>query len=269
MYLEFFGLTEFPFNITPDPKYLYFSPRHREAMDLLLYGIANRKGFIELTGEVGCGKTTMLRAVLSRLPHDVETALVLNPCLNEDQLLRAILNDLGLSVKGNDRLAYVEQLNEFLLMQADRGHNVLIVIDEAQDLQPEVMEQVRLLSNLETDEHKLMQIVLAGQPELRDRLAQHDLRQLRQRILIRCHLSPLEPHEVVEYIVHRLRVAGAGPEVRFEPEAVEQIHAYAGGVPRLINAICDLAMLSAYASQSRTIGVSQVRKALQQLECVV
>jgi len=269
MYLEFFGLPEFPFNITPDPKYLYFSPRHREAMDLLLYGIANRKGFIELTGEVGCGKTTMLRAVLSRLPHDVETALVLNPCLNEDQLLRAILNDFGLPVKGNDRLAYVEQLNEFLLMQAERGHNVLIVIDEAQDLEPEVMEQVRLLSNLETDEHKLMQIVLAGQPELRDRLAQHDLRQLRQRILIRCHLSPLDRREVGEYIGHRLRVAGAGEEVRFEADAVEQIHAYASGVPRLINAMCDLAMLSAYATQSRVIGVGQVRKALQQLECAV
>ena len=269
MYLEFFGLNEFPFNITPDPRFLYLSPRHREAMDLLLYGIANRKGFIELTGEVGCGKTTTLRAVLSRLPQEVETALVLNPCLNPSQLLRAVLSDFGIAVRSDDRLDLIEQLNEFLLNRAECGRNVLIVIDEAQDLEPEVMEQVRLLSNLETDEHKLMQIVLAGQPELRERLAQHELRQLRQRILIRCHLSPLRQEEVSEYISHRLRVAGAGPEAVFEAEAVEQIYAYSGGIPRLINAACDLAMLAAYAAQATTIGVAQVQRALQQLECAV
>ncbi len=269
MYLEFFGLTEFPFNITPDPRFLYLSPRHREAIDLLLYGIANRKGFIELTGEVGCGKTTTLRAVLSRLPQDVETALVLNPCLNETQLLRAILNDFGLPVNSSDRLDLVEQLNDFLLTKADEGKNVLIVIDEAQDLQPEVMEQVRLLSNLETDEHKLMQIVLAGQPELRDRLAQHDMRQLRQRILIRCHLSPLGEEEIAEYIAHRLQVAGAGEDVWFEPAAVHMVHGYARGIPRLVNAVCDLAMLGGYAAQTRQIGEAQVGKALQQLECAV
>jgi general secretion pathway protein A len=269
MYLEFFGLNEFPFNITPDPRFLYFSPRHREAMDLLLYGITNRKGFIELTGEVGCGKTTTLRAVLSRLPQDVETALVLNPCLNESQLLRAILNDFGIQVRSDDRLELIEQLNEFLLSQAERGRNVLIVIDEAQDLEPEVMEQVRLLSNLETDEHKLMQIVLAGQPELRERLAQHELRQLRQRILIRCHLAPLSLDEASEYIAHRLRIAGAGPDVVFEADAVQQIYEYSSGIPRLINAVCDLAMLGAYAAQVTTIGPIQVTKALQQLECAV
>jgi general secretion pathway protein A len=269
MYLEYFGLTEFPFNITPDPRFLYLSPRHREAVDLLLYGIANRKGFIELTGEVGCGKTTTLRAVLSRLPHDVETALVLNPCLNETQLLRALLNDFGLRVESNDRLDLVEQLNEFLLIQAERGRNVVIVIDEAQDLEPAVMEQVRLLSNLETDEYKLMQIVLAGQPELRERLAQHDLRQLRQRILIRCHLSPLADEEVAEYVAHRLQVAGAGEDVWFEPEAIRLVCGYSGGIPRLINAVCDLAMLGGYAAQTRRIGEEQVAKALQQLECAV
>ena len=269
MYLDYFGLTQFPFNITPDPQFLYFSPRHREAMDLLLYGIANRKGFIELTGEVGCGKTTTLRAVLSRLPHDVETALVLNPCLNESQLLRAILNDFGLQVRSDDRLELIEQLNEFLLTQAEQGRNVLIVIDEAQDLEPEVMEQVRLLSNLETDEHKLMQIVLAGQPELRDRLAQHDLRQLRQRILIRCYLAPLNSVEVSEYIAHRLRVAGCGQDVVFEPDAVDQIFEYSRGIPRLINAICDLSMLGGYAAQTKNIGPTQIAKALHQLECAV
>jgi general secretion pathway protein A len=269
MYLEFYGLNEFPFNITPDPRFLYYSPRHREAMDLLLYGIANRKGFIELTGEVGCGKTTTLRSVLSRLPHDVETALVLNPSMDGDQLLRSILKDFGLPIRGNDRLDYVEQLNEFLLMQAERGRNVVIVIDEAQDLGAEVMEQVRLLSNLETDEYKLMQIVLAGQPELRERLAQHDLRQLRQRILIRCHLSPLLEEEVIEYITHRLQVAGAGEDVWFEPEAIKKVYEYSNGIPRLINAVCDLAMLAGYAAQSLNIEESQVDRALQQLECKV
>jgi general secretion pathway protein A len=269
MYLEFYGLNEFPFNITPDPRFLYYSPRHREAMDLLLYGIANRKGFIELTGEVGCGKTTTLRGVLSRLPHDVETALVLNPSVDGDQLLRSILKDFGLTIRGNDRLDYVEQLNEFLLMQAERGRNVVIVIDEAQDLGAEVMEQVRLLSNLETDEHKLMQIVLAGQPELRERLAQHDLRQLRQRILIRCHLSPLQEEEVSDYISHRLQVAGAGEDVWFELEAISKVYEYSNGIPRLINAVCDLAMLGGYAAQSLNIEEPHVDRALQQLECKV
>ena len=269
MYLEFFGLNEFPFNITPDPRFMYFSPRHREAFDHLVYGIHQRKGFIELTGEVGCGKTTLVRAVLSQLPYDIETALVLNPKLNEDQLLRAILNDFGLTVKGSDRLAYVEQLNEFLLSKAEHGHNVVIVIDEAQDLEPQVMEQVRLLSNLETDEYKLMQIVLAGQPELRARLNQHDLRQLRQRILIRCHVEPLNEEETGEYIAHRLRVAGAGPDVVFLPDAVQGVYRYSSGTPRLINAVCDLAMLGGYAAQTLAIGKTEVDKALQQLECAV
>lgn len=269
MYTEFYGLNEFPFNITPDPRFLYFSPRHREAFDHLVYGIHQRKGFIELSGEVGCGKTTLLRAVLSQLPYDIETALVLNPRLNEDQLMRAILNDFGLPVRGDDRLGYVEQLNEFLLAQADRGHNVVLIIDEAQDLEPAVMEQVRLLSNLETDEHKLMQIVLAGQPELRARLNQHDLRQLRQRILIRCTVQPLNQEETSEYIAHRLRVAGGSPDVFFTPEAVQGVFKYSSGTPRLINAVCDLAMLGGYAAQTRTIGRREVEKALHQLECAV
>ena len=248
---------------------MYFSPRHREAFDHLVYGIHQRKGFIELTGEVGCGKTTLLRAVLSQLPYDIETALVLNPRLNEDQLLRAILDDFGLTVKGSDRLAYVEQLNDFLLAKAEHGHNVVIIIDEAQDLEPQVMEQVRLLSNLETDEHKLMQIVLAGQPELRARLNQHDLRQLRQRILIRCHVEPLNDLETGEYIAHRLRVAGGGPDIQFSPDAVQGVYRYSSGTPRLINAVGDLAMLGGYAAQTRTIGSVEVDKALQQLECAV
>jgi general secretion pathway protein A len=269
MYLDFFGLNEFPFNITPDPRYLYFSPRHLEAMDLLLYGIQERKGFIELTGEVGCGKTTICRAVLSRLTRSVQTSLVLNPCLDGSQLLRAILTDFGVPPKGDDRLDLIEQLNNFLLDQAERDNNVVIIIDEAQDLQPDVMEQIRLLSNLETDQHKLMQIVLAGQPELRERLAQHEFRQLRQRILIRCHLAPLAREEIGAYVAHRLHVAGANGEVAFDPEALDGVHRYSAGIPRLINAVCDLAMLAGYVGQSRRISSREVEKALDQLECNV
>jgi general secretion pathway protein A len=199
----------------------------------------------------------------------VETSLVLNPCVTGDQLLRAILKDFGLTVRGNDRLDYIEQLNESLLMQAERGHNVVIVIDESQDLDADVMEQVRLLSNLETDEQKLMQIVLAGQPELRERLAQHDLRQLRQRILIRCHLSPLQEDEVTDYVAYRLHIAGAGEDVWFDADALRIIYQFSNGIPRLINAICDLSMLAGYASQMRTICPDHAERALQQLECKV
>ncbi len=199
----------------------------------------------------------------------METSLVLNPCVTGDQLLRAILKDFGLTVRGNDRLDYIEQLNESLLMQAERGHNVVIVIDESQDLDADVMEQVRLLSNLETDEQKLMQIVLAGQPELRERLAQHDLRQLRQRILIRCHLSPLQEDEVTDYVAYRLHIAGAGEDVWFDADALRIIYQFSNGIPRLINAICDLSMLAGYASQMRTICPDHAERALQQLECKV
>lgn len=269
MYLEFFGLDEFPFNITPDPRYLYFSARHLEAMDLLLYGIQQRKGFIELTGEVGCGKTTICRAVLSRLTRSVQTSLVLNPCLDGSQLLRAILADFGVPPRSHDRLELIEQLNNFLLDQDARGNNVVIIIDEAQDLHPDVMEEIRLLSNLETDQRKLMQIVLAGQPELRERLAQHEFRQLRQRILIRCHLRPLAREEIGAYVTHRLRVAGANGEVEFDAGAVEDIYRYSAGIPRLINAVCDLAMLAGYVAQTKHISEREVEKALDQLECSV
>lgn len=266
MYLEFFGLSEMPFNITPDPRFLYFSPRHREAFDHLLYGIETRRGFIELVGEVGSGKTTLLRAVLGRLPATVQTALILNPSLSETQLLRAILNDLGLTPKGRDRLAYIEQLNEYLLAMAAEGQNVVLFIDEAQNLLPEVMEQIRLLSNLETDQHKLMQIVLSGQPELEERLARRELRQLRQRILVRCRLSPLNEAETADYIAHRLRVAGAPVTVGFEPDGIRLIHRQSQGTPRIINALCDRALLAGYVEGTRIIGTAQVKRALRDVE---
>lgn len=266
MYLDFYGLKEPPFNITPDPRFLYFSARHREAYDHLLYGIEHRKGFIALTGEVGSGKTTVCRAVLAALPKEVRTALVLNPSLTETQLLRAILHDFGLAPKGRDRLAYIEQLNAFLLEQTRQGFNVALFIDEAQDLQPDVMEQIRLLSNLETDQHKLMQIVLAGQPELQARLARPEFRQLRQRIMISCHLLPLSEEETGLYIQHRLAVAGAADGAGFAPEAVRRVHRYAGGIPRITNTVCDRAMLAGYIAGTLQVGGREVKRALEELK---
>lgn len=269
IYLQFFGLKEAPFNITPDPRFLYFSPRHREAFDHLLFGIQDRRGFIELVGEVGSGKTTLLRAVLSSLPKNVQTALILNPSLSETQLLRAILNDLGLTVKGRDRLGYIEQLNQYLLFMNKEGYNVALFIDEAQNLLPDVMEQIRLLSNLETDQHKLMQIVLAGQPELEERLNRKDLRQLRQRITVRCRLDALNVEETGLYIAHRLRVAGAGDDIRFDEEAVKLVHKAAAGTPRITNTICDRSMLAGYVHNRQVIGEPEVRRALQEVEVAV
>lgn len=269
MYLDFYNLREPPFNITPDPKFLYLSARHKEAFDHLVYGIEHRKGFIELTGEVGAGKTTLIRAVLASLPKTTQTALVLNPSISGTQLLRAILNDMGLAVKARDRLGYIEQLNQYLLFMSREGFNVAVIIDEAQDLQPDVMEQIRLLSNLETDQHKLLQIVLAGQPELRDRLARKDLRQLRQRIMVRCQLSTLNEQETGQYIAHRLSVAGASPDVVFDPEAVRLVWKHTKGTPRVINTVCDRTMLAAYVDGARVIGPGPVKRALQEIEVSV
>ena len=266
MYLEFYKLTEPPFNITPDPRFLYFAPHHKEAYDHLMYGIENRKGFIELTGEVGSGKTTLCRAVLANLDTDVETALILNPSLTETQLLRAMLNDFGLDVKGRDRLAYIEKLNEFLLERAREGTNVALVIDEAQDLSPQVMEQVRLLSNLETDQQKLIQIVMCGQPELKKRLARPDLRQLRQRITVRYHIPPLTLEDTMMYIRHRLWVAGSDGSVSFDASAVREMYKYTKGSPRLINAVGDNALLAGYVARTLTITGKCVKRAIQQLE---
>lgn len=266
MYLEYYGLKEAPFNLTPDPKFLFFTSNHREAYDHVIYGIENRKGFVELTGEVGAGKTTICRAVLSGLKKTVKTSLVLNPFLTENQLLRSVLNDFGLQVKGRDRLTHIETLNAFLLEHLRAGNNVALIIDEAQDLSPAVLEQVRLLSNLETDQDKLLQIVLCGQPELRQRLASPALRQLRQRISVRYHLLPLNEQETAEYIEHRLRMAGWRSDRLFSADAVRRVHGYARGIPRLINSVCDISMLAGYVASAAVIDAECVRKAIKQLE---
>lgn len=266
MYLKFYGFKEAPFNITPDPRFLFFAQHHREAFDHLIYGIEHRKGFIKLTGEVGSGKTTICRAVLAALAPNVKTSLVLNPWLTENQLLRAILRDFGLMVKGRDRLSCLETLNAFLLEQLQQDNNVALIIDEAQDLTSPVLEQIRLLSNLETDQYKLLQIVLCGQPELSQRLAAPELRQLRQRITVRYRLFPLTEAEQKQYIEHRLKMAGWQGAELFSDRAVRRIYNYSRGIPRLINAVCDVALLAGYVAGERQLDQDCVAKAIQQLE---
>lgn len=266
MYLNFYNLKEHPFNITPDPRFLYFSQHHKDAYDHLLYGINARKGFIELTGEVGSGKTTLCRAVLSSLGNNVKTALILNPCLTETQLLKAMLNDFGIKPRGRDRLTYIETLNDFLLDMNNKNINVALLIDEAQNLTPQLMEQVRLLSNLETDQHKLVQIVLCGQPELKARLAHQNLRQLQQRITVRYHIPPLTVDETEEYIYHRLTVAGSNGTISFKKNSISKIHSYSKGCPRIINAVCDNTLLAGYVEGKKTIDIKCVKRAIKQLE---
>jgi general secretion pathway protein A len=266
VYLKYYGLSEPPFSITPNPRFLFFSAKHREALNHLLYGIRERKGFVQLTGEVGCGKTTLCRALLGQLGPEYATALILNPVLDADQLVKAIAMEFGLFVNGHDRLETVEMINQFLLGQVRQGREAVLIIDEAQDLTDSLLEQVRLLSNLETDERKLLQIVLMGQPELRDRLNQHALRQLRQRITVRYHLRPLGRWEVGEYVRHRLQVSGANGAPSFSAAALWRVHGYSQGIPRLVNAVCDKALLAGFVEQRDRIGYQMVRTAIQELE---
>lgn len=265
MYETYYELTAPPFNITPDPKYLYFSRQHREAFEHILFGIAQRKGFIQITGEVGAGKSTLCRALLEELGDDVATALILNPVMTGIQLLRSILRELGLDDRGNDRVRLTERLNDYLLERARAEQDVVLVIDEAQDMSPELLEQVRLLSNLETDDRKLLQIVLMGQPELKRMLEGDSLRQLAQRITVRYHLEPIDRSEVEAYVLHRLRVAGSNGRPSFTPAAYRAIFRHSRGVPRLINAVCDKALLCGYVEGRDRLGYWQVKRAVREL----
>ncbi|HVY70752.1 MAG TPA: AAA family ATPase [Verrucomicrobiae bacterium] len=266
MYLEYYGLKEPPFDITPNPRFLYFSPKHREALNHLLYGIRERKGFVQLTGEVGAGKTTLCRAMLEQLGDNFATALILNPVLDSDGLMKAVAMEFGLKVKGMDRLETLAAINEFLLARAHGGQDAVLIIDEAQDLTNELLEQVRLLSNLETDDRKLLQIVLMGQPELRERLDDHRLRQLRQRITVRYHLRPLRFSELGQYVQHRLEVSGASGAPYFTVGALWRIHRYSGGIPRLVNAVCDKCLLAGFVQQRDKIDFGMVGLSIRELE---
>ncbi len=266
MYLEYYGLTEPPFTITPNPRFLFFSGKHREALNHLLFGIREQKGFVQLTGEVGAGKTTLCRALLEQLGENFSTALILNPILDADLLMKAVATEFGLEVKGMDWLDMVSVINNFLLRQMADGRETVLIIDEAQDLTNELLEQVRLLSNLETDERKLLQIVLMGQPELRDRLNDHGLRQLRQRITVRYHLKPLKQFEVAQYVQHRLQVSGSKGAPYFTRPALWRVYNYSKGIPRLINAICDKALLAGFVEQRNRIDFGIIGRAMRELE---
>jgi general secretion pathway protein A len=266
VYLEYYRLSQAPFDITPNPRFLFHSTKHREAFNHMLYGIRERKGFVQLTGEVGAGKTTLCRALLEQLDSSFSTALILNPILSPDDLMKAIATEFGLDVKGRDRLETVSTIGEFLLKQIELGKETVLIIDEAQDLTEELLEQVRLLSNIETDDRKLLQIVLMGQPELRDRLNSPRLRQLRQRITVRFHLAALSRGEVSQYIQHRLHISGAKGVPFFTPPAVWRIFNYSKGIPRLVNAVCDKALLASFVGRSERITFSMVGRAIRELE---
>jgi len=267
MYTSFFGLNEKPFSITPDPRYLFMSERHGEALAHLVYGVTESGGFMQLTGEVGTGKTTLVRTLLlNRMPANANVAVVLNPQLTAREFLTTICEELGVPVP-EDRTsikALIDALNHHLLDAHADGRRTILVMDEAQNLAPDVLEEVRLLTNLETAKQKLLQIILIGQPELRDVLARNDLRQLAQRITGRYHLEPLSRDETAQYIEHRLKVAGALGEV-FDSGAKREVFRLSQGVPRLINVICDRALLGAYSSESRRVNRSMIRRAAAEI----
>jgi general secretion pathway protein A len=263
MYTSFFGLSEKPFAITPDPRYLYLSERHAEALAHLLYGINESGGFIQLTGEVGTGKTTVVRTLLSRVPHHADVAVILNPRVTPVEFLLTICEELGLEIAEADRDSVkqmVDALNRRLLGAHAEGRRIIVLVDEAQNLSIDVLEQVRLLTNLETPTQKLLQIILIGQPELRELLDRTDLRQLAQRITGRYHLKPLSREETKGYVRHRLRVAGATQEI-FTPAALLELHRLSQGIPRVINVACDRALLGAYTQETKKITASLVRRA--------
>lgn len=267
MYRKFFGLAEEPFNLTPDSRFLFLSERHREALATLTYGVRERKGFILLTGEIGSGKTTVCRAFVNELTrgNNVRLALILNPGLSEIELLKAINDEFQIPSFYNTKKGLIDELNRFLLEQNQKGNNVVLVIDEAQTLDPALLEQIRMLSNLETENEKLLQIVLIGQPELRDTLSLSQLEQLNQRIAVRYHLTPLTESEVLAYIQHRLMVARAAVAIEFTAEALRLLYGASRGIPRRINVICDRALLGCYTNATYVVDEKIMQQAIEEV----
>jgi general secretion pathway protein A len=266
MYLEYFDLSERPFSITPDPRFLYMSARHREALAHLLYGLGEGGGFVQLTGEVGTGKTTICRCLLEQVPDNVDLALVLNPKVTAKELIATVCDELGVSypAETDSIKALTDTLNRYLLDAHARGRRTVLIIDEAQNLSADVLEQIRLLTNLETSTQKLLQIILIGQPELRDMLAREDMRQLSQRVTARYHLEPISRDEADAYIRHRLQICGNAGRL-FSKSAVDRIQKLSGGIPRLINVLCDRAMLGAYVEGKQQVDNKVVRRAAKEV----
>ncbi len=254
MYKSFYGLKENPFNVNPDPRFLYLTKQIEEALTGLMYGIQTRKGFITLTGEVGTGKTTLVNRLLDWLhQRRARTAFLFNSRMNSNQLFDFILAEFDIPCESKSKSQQLLKLNHWLLDRYRMGETVVLIIDEAQNLTYPVLEEIRLLTNLETSTEKLLQIVLSGQPELEEKLKLPQLRQLRQRIMLRCRTSPLSQEQTQEYIVERLRIAGAAGEPIFSPKAVETIHLYSLGIPRVINLLCEHSLVNAFVEQQRPI----------------
>lgn len=266
MYLTFFGFAEKPFNATPDPRFLYISAGHRDALAQLRYGVQERKGFIVLTGEVGTGKTTLLQVLRQRLDARTATSFVSHSTLSFDGILEYVLEDLGIAKGEQSRVQRLLALRRFLVERERNGQTTVLMLDEAQNLAPETLEEIRLLSNLDSPTDKLLQIVLAGQPELAVKLDLPELRQLKDRIALRCHVAPLTPEDTREYIRNRLRIAGAPDLELFTDDAQRRIMEYSAGIPRRINILCDHCLLFAYADQERRVDKHIVGEAVEYLK---
>ncbi len=253
MYLEFHGLKRRPFDMTPDPSFFFPSQKHTEALASLIYAVTEKRGFVVITGEIGSGKTTVCRTLLQKLEPSARVAVITNPTLTAKQLLEAICAQFRMPTEKRTKVALLTALNRFLVQENDAGNTVVLILDEAQNLSVRALEEMRLISNMETDTQKLVQIMLLGQPELRDKLNQRELEQLRQRISLRYHLRSLDKKETRQYIEHRLSVAGDGGRVKFTKGAVDSLYEFSGGTPRLINVACDQALLTAYLRETRRI----------------
>lgn len=250
MYLDFYGLKKEPFQITPDPKFLFLCRRHKEAFLSLVRGIRCKKGFILMTGSIGGGKTTLCRAVLEHLGDEAKSSMILNPHLSPVQFLEAIMEDFGVEVRRKNRKGYLDALLRFLIDEYRHGSTAVIIIDEAQNLKPGTLEQIRLLSNFETNDTKLLQILMVGQPELRELLAKPSMAQIRQRVTISIALAPLDRDEMEQYIAHRIRLAGGTGMLVFDKAALDEVYRASQGIPRLVNSICDTALFMDYSSQN-------------------
>ncbi|MDD2541019.1 MAG: XrtA-associated ATPase [Desulfuromonadaceae bacterium] len=266
MYEAFFNLKQKPFDLLPDPEFLFMSSSHKKVLSYLDYGIRERVGFILLTGEVGSGKTTIIRNLIKKNLTDVVLSKIFNTRVDSEQLIAMINDDFGLSVINKDKITLLRDLNTFLIEQFVKGNKPVLIIDEAQNLNHDLLEEIRMLSNLETDNAKLLQIILVGQPELRKTLASATLVQLRQRISINCHIQPLNKSEIELYILHRMEKAGDREAAIFFPETIDIIFTYSRGIPRLINIICDFILLAAFAEETRNIDAAMVQDIIGDLD---
>lgn len=265
MYEKFYGFSEKPFGITPDPKFFFPSQKHTEALNSLIYTVTERRGFAVITGEIGSGKTIVCRTLLNRLDSGTKVALITNTHLTNKQLITFILEDLEVDFQHGNKSQLLAQLNRFLIEQLSLDFNVILIIDEAQNLRPKVLEEVRMLSNLETEKEKLIQIILMGQPELRDKLDLIELEQLKQRIALYFHISPLDRKETREYINHRLKVADFNVHGLFSQRAIDEIHKHSRGMPRLINSICDRALLTGFINDNLRISADTIEEVAAEL----